>query len=890
MKQIFRYSFNSIALLSLLFPTAARGQISADGTVDTNVEQVGNVTEITGGEQVGSNLFHSFSQFSVPTGNEAFFNNSNDLNNIISRVTGGSISNIDGLIKANGNANLFLINPAGIIFGENARLDIGGSFLGSTANSLLFNDGTEFSAIETQTKPLLTVNAPIGLNLRDNPAGIENRSVANNVGLQVNSEENIVLVGGDVSLNGGILSAPGGNVALGGIKEAGTIGIDENGSLNFVDRIERADVTTSNRAKIDVSSQSGGSIAIFGKNVTFADESIISADTLGEGNGKGISIAASRLTVKDGSQVSASALERSKGDSGGITINASENVELIGSSSGNSNRRSGQGGGTGRRSNADSQENPSKLASDARGAGKAGDLIVTSPRLFVRDGARISASTIESNGGGSITVNASESVEVSGVSPQRQRPSGLSVQTRGSGQAGDLQINTKQLTIRDGGEISASTLDRGAGGNIKINAADSVSLIGAVNSNDDINTDTEDAGIVENGKIPSRLAVETGRPRDLRKEGIEIGTGNAGNLQIDTKNLTIAEGAQISTSTFGDGKGGNLTVNAKDSIELFGSTLPSKLTAETGRPLQLPNGEVLIGKGDGGNLNIETGKLRVRDGGEVSVSSFGRAEKAGNLNIKADSVRLDRGAIAAQTRSGEGGNINLQIDDTIFMRNNSKISSQATQQATGGNLNIDSQFIVAFAENNDIVANAELGEGGNINIATEGIFVLKQRKSTPPNRTNDIDASSDFGLQGQVAIETPDINPSQITIQSPDKIVEPDEVTAQACAAFGSGEFAKSNSFTVTGKGGLLQNAFQPLRGEMIRIGGKTVGAEARIREEDKETSRRGEKINSDRIVPARGWFVNSKGQVVLTRYPTPNTSERTATKFADCHTTRNQM
>ncbi|MGL5875064.1 MAG: filamentous hemagglutinin N-terminal domain-containing protein, partial [Xenococcaceae cyanobacterium] len=268
----------------------------------------------------------------------------------------------------------------------------------------------------------------------------------------------------------------------------------------------------------------------------------------------------------------------------------------------------------------------------------------------------------------------------------------------------------------------------------------------------------------------------------------------------------------------------------------------------------------------------------------------GRAEKAGNLSVKADSVRLDRGAIAAQTRSGEGGNINLQIDDTILMRNNSKISSQATQQATGGNLNIDARFIVAFAENNDIVANAELGEGGKINIATEAIFGLQQRKSTPLNPTNDIDASSEFGLQGQVAIETPDINPSQITIQSPDKIVEPDEVTAQACAASGSGEFAKSNSFTVTGKGGKLQNAFQPLRGETIRIGGKTVGAEARIREEDKETSRRGEKIDSARIVPARGWFVNSKGQVILTRYPTPNTSERTATKLADCHTAPNQI
>jgi filamentous hemagglutinin family protein len=845
-------------------------QVTADSTVNTQVTTNGNVSEITGGQTRGDNLFHSLQEFSVGTGNEAFFNNADNIANIFSRVTGGNISNIDGLIRANGNANLFLINPAGIMFGENARLDIGGSFLGSTADSLLFNDGTEFSATQTQTQPLLTVNAPIGLNLRDNPAAIENRSVADNVGLQVKTGENIVLVGGDVSLNGGILSAPGGNVALGGIKAAGTIGIAENGSLNLSDRLERADITTSNRAKIDVTSQSGGLIAIFGKNVTFTDESVIAADTLGPGNGKGISLTASRLMVKDGSQVSASTLEKSKGDSGGITVNASESVELIGSSSGDNNRGGGQGDGMGRRSNAESQENPSKLASDARGEGEAGDLIINSPRLAVRDGARISASTINSNGGGNITVNAAESVEVSGVSSQRLRPSGLSVQTRGSGQAGDLQINTTQLTIRDGGEISASTLGRGAGGNIKINAADSVSLLGAAESTDNINTDTtdttdtEDTGIVENGKIPSRLAVETGRPRDVRREGIQIGTGNAGNLQIDTKNLTLAEGAEISTSTFGDGQGGNLTVNAQDSIELFGNTLASKLTAETGRPLQLPNGEVLIGKGDGGNLNIETGELIVRDGGEVSVSSFGEAEKAGNLSVTADSIQLDRGAIAAQTRSGTGGNINLQIDETILMSNNSKISSQATQQATGGNLNIDSQFIIAFAENNDLVANAELGEGGNINITTEGILGLQQRKSTPPNQTSDIDASSDFGLQGQVVIETPDINPVQGTTELPNNIVEPELTAAQTCQA--DRETTVTSGLTIKGKGGIPPAPDLPLNSQNILIN-----------DEINPTSTIPEPIETSqgKIQPARGIKVTKDGRVILTAYRTNNAGER---------------
>ncbi len=147
-------------------------QVTSDNTVNTKVNQNGSVAEITGGETRGDNLFHSFQEFSIQNNiTEAFFNNATNISNIFSRVTGGKVSNIDGLIRANGSASLFLINPQGIIFGENARLDIGGSFLGSSASSILF-DGGEFSAVDLDNPPLLTVNAPIGLGFRDNPAPI----------------------------------------------------------------------------------------------------------------------------------------------------------------------------------------------------------------------------------------------------------------------------------------------------------------------------------------------------------------------------------------------------------------------------------------------------------------------------------------------------------------------------------------------------------------------------------------------------------------------------------------------------------------------------------------------------------------------------------------------
>ena len=192
----------SLGLISIA--TSVKGEIIPDGSLPTNVQKTGNTTEITGGRQAGSNLFHSFQDFAVHTNNTAFFNNSIDIDSILSRVTGGNISQIDGLIRANGDANLFLINPAGIIFGENARLDIGGSFLGSTATGLLFDDGTEFNAT-SNTAPVLTINAPIGLSLRDTTGNIASSG-------NLNSDDSLTLSADNLDLQGQLTA--GNNLTL----------------------------------------------------------------------------------------------------------------------------------------------------------------------------------------------------------------------------------------------------------------------------------------------------------------------------------------------------------------------------------------------------------------------------------------------------------------------------------------------------------------------------------------------------------------------------------------------------------------------------------------------------------------------------------------------------
>lgn len=164
---------SSLISLGLLFSYPALTQVIPDTTLQNNssITTEGNTNIINGGTQAGDNLFHSFEQFSIPTNGTAQFNNSIDIQNIFSRVTGGSISNIDGLIRANGAANLFLINPNGIIFGSNARLDIGGSFIGSTVSSVNFGDGRQSSASQPQATPLLTINVPTGLRIEKTNSG-----------------------------------------------------------------------------------------------------------------------------------------------------------------------------------------------------------------------------------------------------------------------------------------------------------------------------------------------------------------------------------------------------------------------------------------------------------------------------------------------------------------------------------------------------------------------------------------------------------------------------------------------------------------------------------------------------------------------------------------------
>ena len=492
---------SSIALGCLVTLSPTTAQIVPDNTLPVNsgVTPGCTVCTINGGTVRGTNLFHSFSEFSVPTGGEAFFNNALPIQNLLTRVTGNSVSNIDGLIRANGTANLFFLNPNGIIFGQNATLNLGGSFFASTASSLVFADGTVFSAKpDTSTPPLLSVSVPLGLQYGSNPRSIQVQGAT----LEVGVGQTLALVGGNVELNGGALytplEPPGGRVELGGLAGEGTVELVANDpylGLSFPVGVPRADVSLSNGAVVDVVASGGGSIGINAFNLTMTQGSqllagiatgrgsvdavagnieINATGTLGlsesdifndvdpraKGQGGDVNITTSQLRVSGGSEVSASTY--SEGDGGNLTVNASNQVQLIGTS-------------------ADGQFVSGLFASAEPGAsGKAGDLTINTGTLLVQGGAQVSAGTFGEGDGGNLTVNASQQVQVIGTSVDGQYFSDLSAQANpgASGKAGDLTINTGTLLVRDGAVVSASTFGEGDGGNLTVNASNQVQQIG----------------------------------------------------------------------------------------------------------------------------------------------------------------------------------------------------------------------------------------------------------------------------------------------------------------------------------------------------------------------------------------------------------------------------
>jgi filamentous hemagglutinin family protein len=773
------------------------------------------------------------------------------IQNILTRVTGNSVSNIDGLIRANGTANLFLLNPNGISFGARARLNLGGSFFASTASSLVFADGTVFSAKpDTSTSPLLTLSVPFGLQYTSNPESIQVQGTT----LRVKSGKTLALVGGNVSLSGGLLLALGGRVELGGLAREGIVGLVANGSelsLSFPVGVPRGDVSLSNGSVVDVTAGGGGSIGVNAFNLTMTQESELlagigsgrgSVDTVGgnieinatgaidltdesyisndvlrgaKGQGGDVYITTSQLRVSGGAAVSAGT--RGEGNGGNLTVNADQDVQLIGTT-------------------ADGQDSSVLGAAASPGSsGNAGDVTINTGTLLVRDGAQVGVSTFGERDGGNLTVNASQGVQLIGESADGKIASGLYASTEpgASGNAGDLTINTSTFLVRDGAQVLAGTFSEGDGGKLTVNANQQVQLIGTS----------------ADGQYSSGLSASA-----------EPGSsGNAGDLTINTGILLVRDGAQVGTGTFGEGDGGKLTVNADQQVQLIGRSADGQYSSglfASAKP---------DASGKAGDLTINTGTLLVRDGATVTVSH--PTGQAGNMTILANSMRLNRGSLLAQTAlsGSEGGaNITLTGLDLLRMDNESLISANALDQANGGNITIDSTLIVATPHSgsygSDITANAGKGNGGAVNITTQGLFGIEFRPQLTPK--NDITVSSEFGENGTFQLTTPGVDPSRGLSNLPTGIIDASNQIVQNCRAV-TGEGQQENKFIITGRGGIPPSPNEPLHNDEV-ITPNWVTLDSEVENNTPPTPTPPKSSTPEPLMEANGWIINEKGQIEL--------------------------
>jgi filamentous hemagglutinin family protein len=241
-----------------------------------------NNFNIDGGLRRGQNLFHSFTDFSVPIGGAANFTNPMRDRSIITRVTGNFFSDINGLVNTNG-ANFLLVNPNGVVFGSGAKLNVGKAFVTSTASGVNLVDGTGrsigFGTNPNGDAPLLEIDPNIFFNVSSLTMVGGNGQINNFGTLQTtNDSQYIALIGGNVNLNGGKIIAPGGRVELGGLSAPGTVGLGVEGNMlraQFPTDVARGDVSFTNRARVNVAGAGGGDIAISARKLEILGASVL---------------------------------------------------------------------------------------------------------------------------------------------------------------------------------------------------------------------------------------------------------------------------------------------------------------------------------------------------------------------------------------------------------------------------------------------------------------------------------------------------------------------------------------------------------------------------------------------------------------------------------------
>ncbi|MGB3401550.1 MAG: filamentous hemagglutinin N-terminal domain-containing protein [Microcoleaceae cyanobacterium] len=760
-------------------PLLATAQIIPDNSLGNensivvpNVDINGiNSDRIDGGAIRGSNLFHSFQEFNIDNGRGAYFSNPGNITNILTRVTGNNLSNILGTLGVLGNANLFLINPNGIVFGPNARLDVGGSFFASTADSILFENSVEFAASNPDAPPLLTINIPIGLNFRENPGSIINQAALTTTedgnplrdnngfltpqGLNVPQNQTLGLIGGNVRFDNGVAISPGSNIEIGGLSEPGIVELNTVGAngntpvLQFPSNIQQANIALTNESQINIRADDGGDININAGNFEMSGGSIIRAgidEFLGSPDAQ---VGIININAQDTVSLTEDSFISNVINTDGIgqpgEINVTANSVLISGGSFLGTQTFGQGNAGDINITVDSllMTGESLLVTTTFAKGNAGNITIETLQLQITDGAQIVAANFGQGNAGNVTIQASDAVQLvdGGIFS--------SVTENTTGNAGNITIETPQLQMTDGAQIVAATEGEGNGGMITVKAG---------------NIDVSGSLFLADG-----LSVNSGFLAGSRA------SGNAGTVIIEAQRLRLTDGAVVTVAADSTGDAGTIIVRAND-IELADGRDPqnrSLLDASVKPDRREDSGS---GTGSGGSVIVEAERLVLRNGGRIEARTANGIGESGQVSIFAtESVELSGiapdggfGAIILTNTTGtaDAGDITI-ITPSFSVRDNSDILTISNVNATGnaGNIRIratESVEIIGLGIDGN---NASLdsstdgaGNGGNITIETGRLTIVDGGLRTSAENA----ASGNAGNISVIASEEVVINDSSL--------------------------------------------------------------------------------------------------------------------------------
>lgn len=754
----------------------------------------------------GDNLFHSFSQFDLQTGDSATFTGPGHIQNIMGRVTGGAPSQIDGAVRSGiAGANLFLINPAGMLFGPHASVDVSGSFAASTAHYLKLASGAHFVAALDADDSLLTTGPVVAFGFLEGGSGsVEVRGqweagAGGNLevvgsGVTVFEGTQLEATGGGIHLVGGavgevpvapVVARGGGELSVSGVDGAGAT--TEAVGSRIVIRggrlvVENAQVQNlASGGDIDLALTESVQVLRGGQVVTLA---------MSEDEGGGIRVEAPSLLIdgQDGEAPTRIAAETLSGNvevSGGDVRIRADLVEMRGGAeiSVSSYGAAGAGqveieAGTLRMTGSDFPMFPTQIAANAAPvmggqAGSAGSIVLRAGALEINNGAAIMAATMGDADAGRVEIDAGTMTLQNGAITTFSAGAGagggiqirsdavlldgpfssISALTTGldgqlpAGAGGTVEITAGRLELRQDAAISANTFGDGAGGQIRI-TADMVVLDGA--SGDE----WASPGIRASSQPP------------FFDEG---GGGKGGDIELTAGSLSLRGGMPISASTATEGDGGAIRIRAGTVTMEGASSIQSAST----------------GTGQAGKVQVEaTGDMAVREGSYISTSAL--ASSGGDVSIQAGgSVRFEDGRVTAQAGPGGGGNISVSAPALVYL-----LDGTLTAEAVGdgGNLSVDTEFFIV--NRSSLVSRSSTANGGNITLRSDYFL----RSDTV------IDASAPFGIPGTVSVSAPDVDLAASLLALPDTLLGLETLLRPDCGVRLGGDIS---SFILLGRGGL---------------------------------------------------------------------------------------